>query len=62
VVNLGGYIESVEFDNLKVTITCRIEPSGTIRVDEILKLLGVDESMMLSGVKRTCIKWLTAVS
>jgi len=62
VVDIGGYIKSVEFDSLKVAVTCGIEPSGTIRVDEILKLLGVDESMMLSGVKRTCIKWRTAVS
>ncbi len=61
-VDVGGFIESVDFEGLKVAVTCKIEPSGTIRVDEIVKLLGDDESVMASSVKRTYIEWRTVVS
>jgi radical SAM-linked protein len=61
-VDVGGFIESVEFDGLRITVTCKIKLSGTIRVDEILRLLGVRQSMMAGSVKRAYIKWRTTVS
>jgi hypothetical protein len=61
-VDVGGYIESIEVNGLKIIVRCTITPSGTIRVDEIMKLLGVNESMITGGAKRTSIKWNTTTS
>jgi radical SAM-linked protein len=61
-VDIGGFVESIEFDGLKITATCKITPSGTIRVDEILRLLGIRQSMMVGSVKRAYIKWRITVS
>ncbi len=55
--NVGGYIESIDFAADKLHVKCRITPDGTIRVDEILRLFGIDLSTTAIPVKRKSIEW-----
>ena len=53
-IDVRRYIDSVELTDKGVRAKCFITPDGTVRVDEIIKLLGIDEA---SGVKRTSVEW-----
>ena len=56
-VDVGSFIESIEFSGFNIVVTCRISSAGTIRVDEILELLGLDCSMLAAPVRRRNIQW-----
>ncbi len=61
-VDVRGFLESIELDDtnknqMRITIVCKIGPAGTIRVDEILKLLEVEQDMLASPVRRTNVEW-----
>ena len=55
--NVGGYIESIDIAAGRLHVKCRITPDGTIRVDEILRLFGIDLSTAAIPVKRKSIEW-----
>ena len=55
-VDVKKYIDSIELVDGRVRAKCFITPDGTVRVDEIIKLLGIDEA---SCVKRLDVEWET---
>ncbi len=57
VVDVRGYIKSMEFDGRDVSVECEISPSGSIRADEIMKLLGLDEVGTALSVRRARVDW-----
>jgi hypothetical protein len=59
-VDVGSFIESIEFDDLKIVVTCRISSAGTIRANEILELLGLEYGMLAAPIKRRSIQWQEA--
>lgn len=56
-LNVRGYIETIELEGSKVTVRCKISLSGSIRVDEVLSALGLDESGLAVPVVRTEVDW-----
>ena len=56
-VDVRGYIETIELEGSKVSVRCKISLSGSIRVDEVLKALGLDESSLALPVMRTEVDW-----
>lgn len=56
-VDVGGYIESVECSRSSLSAKCRTTPSGSIRADEILRLLQLDESSLAGAVVRKSVGW-----
>jgi len=56
-VDVGGYIESVECGPSSLSAKCRTTPSGSIRADEILRLLQLDESSLAGAVVRKSVGW-----
>jgi len=61
-VDVRGFLESIELDEtnkkqLRITVVCKVSQSGTIRVDEILKLLELEQDMLAAPVSRTNVKW-----
>ncbi len=61
-VDVRGFLESIELDDtnkkqMRITVVCKVSQAGTIRVDEILKLLEVEQDMLASPVRRTNVKW-----
>jgi len=41
----------------RIVVECEISPAGSIRVDEILKLLGLDIGNLASPVRRSTVRW-----
>lgn len=56
-VDVRPFLESVELDNRGIVIKCKITSAGSIRVDEILKLLEIDVEKLTAPIKRTNVQW-----
>ena len=56
-VNVRPFLKSIEINDKEVSVECEISPDGTIRVEEILKLLELHEEMLTAPIKRTNVQW-----
>jgi radical SAM-linked protein len=56
-VDVRGFLRSIEFDDRSIIVECAIGPAGSIRVDEILELLGLNESKLSGPVRRMKVQW-----
>ena len=56
-VEVRDFLKSIELDDRGIIVECRISPVGSIRVDEILELLGVSETELSGPIRRTCVQW-----
>ena len=60
-VDVRPFLKSIEFDNNRgIVVECKISTSGTIRVEEILKLLELDVEKLAMPIRRTNVKWQKA--
>jgi hypothetical protein len=41
----------------RIAVQCEISPAGSIRVEEIMKLLGVDTEKLAAPIRRTTVQW-----
>ena len=55
---IGCYIDSIEYASKAVQVKCRISPAGSVRLDEILRLIGMDTSECSVSVKRKSTEWV----
>jgi radical SAM-linked protein len=56
-VDVRGFLKSIELDRNSIIIECKISSAGSIRVDEILKLLELDVEKLASPIRRTSVQW-----
>ena len=56
-IEIRSYLRSVKQKDNKIIIDCIFGPAGTIRVDEILCLLGLRAEQLTGPVKRLKIIW-----
>ncbi|MCK4294913.1 MAG: TIGR03936 family radical SAM-associated protein [Planctomycetes bacterium] len=56
-VDVRGFVRSVELDAEGVLVECEISSAGSIRVEEILELLGLDGEKLSRPVRRTSVRW-----
>jgi radical SAM-linked protein len=56
-IDVRPFLESLEVNDDKVVVGCKIDWAGTIRVDEILKLLELDAGKLDGPIRRTNVKW-----
>ena len=56
-VDVGGYIESVECGASSLTAKCRTTSAGSIRTDELLRLLELADSSLSGAVVRKSVGW-----
>ncbi len=56
-VDVRGFIKSIDFEQGTIAVKSAITSSGTIRVDEILKLLELSTEELVSPVRRSGVKW-----
>ncbi len=59
-VDVRPFLKSIELDNENIIVECKISPAGSIRVDEILKLLELDAEKLAAPVRRTAVQWKEA--
>jgi hypothetical protein len=56
-VDVRGFLKSIKLGRRGIIVECRIDPVGSIRVDEILGLLELDESKLSGPIRRTNVQW-----
>ena len=55
--DMAPYLEELSFSDDRVEMVCRISPSGTVRVDEIMQWLKIQPEQLRQPVCRTEISW-----
>ncbi|MFC1677452.1 TIGR03936 family radical SAM-associated protein [Planctomycetota bacterium] len=58
-IDVRGFIESIEHKDKAIVVKCKISPAGSIRVDEIISMLDLDNEKLAAPVKRTNVQWLS---
>ena len=61
-VDVRPFLKSIEFDDRDIVVECKISSAGSIRVEEILKLLELDVEKLTAPIRRTSIKWQVSES
>ncbi len=56
-VDVRPFLKSIEIGDKAIVVECKISSAGTIRVEEILKLLGLDAEMLTAPITRTNVQW-----
>ena len=56
-VDVRNFLKSIKLSNQGIIVKCRISPAGSIRVDEILGLLELDEGKLSGPIRRTNVQW-----
>ncbi len=51
------FLKSIKLEDRSIIVECNISSTGSIRVDEILRLLELDEDKLASPVRRTSVQW-----
>lgn len=55
--NITPLVASVERRDGAIVVKYNITPTGSVRVDEIMKILKIDSSKLASPIRRTSIEW-----
>jgi radical SAM-linked protein len=56
-VDVRPFLKSIETGDKAIVVECKISSAGTVRVDEILKLLELDTDKLTAPIRRTNVKW-----
>jgi radical SAM-linked protein len=56
-LDVRAFLKSIKLDGRGIIVECNISSAGSIRVDEILRLLELDEGKLASPVRRTKVQW-----
>jgi radical SAM-linked protein len=51
------FLKSIKMDDRGIIVQCNISSAGSIRVDEILRLLELDEDKLALPIRRTNVQW-----
>jgi len=61
-VDVRPFLESVDVADHELNVHFRIFPNGSIRVGEILELLGLTKGQLAGPIRRTAIQWRQTLS
>jgi len=61
-VDVRPFLESIELDDRSIVVECKITSAGSIRTDEILKLLEIDVGNLAAPVRRTNVQLVSRES
>ena len=61
-VDVRRFLKSIELDNKGIVVECKISSSGSIRVEEILKLLELDADELAAPIRRISVQWQVSES
>ena len=59
-VDVRPFLKSIEPDDRTIVVECKISSAGSIRIDEILKLLELDVEKLVAPIRRTSVQWQQA--
>ncbi|MHC4194012.1 MAG: TIGR03936 family radical SAM-associated protein [Planctomycetota bacterium] len=56
-IDVRPFLKSIELDNNNIRVECKISPTGSIRIAEILELLQIKPENLATPVRRMEVKW-----
>lgn len=56
-VDVRPFLKSIEIVDKEIVVECKISSAGTVRVDEILKLLEIEPEKLTTPIRRKNVKW-----
>ena len=56
-IDVRPFLASIEMTGQGIIVACRISPSGSIRVEEVMNLLELDQNMLAGPIRRTSVRW-----
>jgi hypothetical protein len=56
-IDVRKFLKSIKLDNRDIIVECNISSAGSIRTEEILRLLELDEAKLASPIRRTNVQW-----
>ena len=56
-VDVRNFLKSIILDDRSIIIECNISSAGSIRIEEILRLLELNEEKLASPIRRTNVQW-----
>jgi len=56
-IDVRGFLKSIELVGNSIIVECKINSAGSIRVEEILRLLELDVEKLASPIRRTSVQW-----
>jgi hypothetical protein len=56
-MDVRDFLGSIEIEGANIVVECEVSAAGSIRVQEVLELLELDETMLASPTRRTKVKW-----
>jgi hypothetical protein len=56
-VDVREFLKSIKLDDRSIIVEYNISSDGSIRIEEILRLLELDEGKLASPVRRTNVRW-----
>jgi radical SAM-linked protein len=56
-VDVRIFLKSIKLDDRGIIVECNISSAGSIRIEEILRLLELDEGKLASPIRRTNVQW-----
>jgi radical SAM-linked protein len=59
-VDVRRFLKSINLNGNSIIVECEVSPDGSIRVDEILKLLDLDIGMLAEPIRRVKVQWQVA--
>jgi radical SAM-linked protein len=56
-VDVRNFLKSIKLDDRSIIVECNISSAGSIRIEEILRLLELDEGKLALPIRRTNVQW-----
>ena len=56
-IDVRGFLASIKMTDEGIIVECKIGPAGSIRIDEVLSLLQLDQSKLAGPIRRTSVQW-----
>ena len=56
-INVRGFLKSIKLEQNSIIVECKISSAGSIRIEEILKLLQLDVEILALPIRRTNVQW-----
>jgi radical SAM-linked protein len=56
-VNVGDFVESAAMEDCSAIVRCRLTEAGAVRVDELMRILEIEQPMLAGAVTRRNVRW-----
>jgi hypothetical protein len=56
-IDVRSFLKSIELEDDCLTVECNVTASGSVRVDEMMRILGLETEDLAEPIRRTRVRW-----